>query len=221
MRVYVYLRVSTDKQDIESQYQSIKKKLQELNIKKEDIEVIKDEGISGGVPALQRQGFQYLFSKIQSGDVLIVSELSRLGRNLSDVIFVLDKLIREKKVRVISCKENLDSHRDAFQFKVMTTLISLFADLEREFIRKRTREGLMRAKEQGKHIGRPRKLNYKLIFKLWEEGKSISEIVDLTGYSYSAVAVAIHRAKKRGILIEKPQRRVKWAILEKGGDGNE
>lgn len=214
VKYYVYLRVSTDKQDVESQMEGVKKKLKELGIPLDNVEIVKDEGISGGIPALQRDGFKYLYSKLEQGDVLILSELSRLGRSLSDVIITLDKLITEKGVRIISSKEDIDSHKDALQFKIMTTLISLFADLEREFIRKRTKEGLQRAREQGVKLGRPRKINYKLVLKLWEEGKSIKEISDITGYPYSSVGTIIHRGKQKGVLIDKPNRQVKWEFIQ-------
>ncbi|WP_167729837.1 recombinase family protein [Thermococcus sp. GR6] len=214
VRVFAYLRVSTSEQDINSQKQSILKKLEELNIDAEQVGWFSDEGVSGSVRALEREEFSKLFSQLSEGDVLIVSELSRLGRSLSDVIQLLDVLINKKKVRVISVKENLDSSKNTMYFKIFSTIISLFADLERDFIRMRTKEGLERAKKEGKKLGRPRKLNYKAILKLWEEGKGISEISELLNYSYNSVASVIKRAKKQGIISEEEKRRVDWDKLK-------
>ena len=214
MRVFAYLRVSTSEQDINSQKQSILKKLSELGIDAEEVSWFEENGVSGSVKALEREEFSKLFNQLSEGDVLIVSELSRLGRSLSDVIQLLDKLINEKRVRVISVKENLDSSQNTMYFKIFSTIISLFADLERDFIRMRTKEGLERAKKEGKKLGRPRKLNYKAILKLWEEGKGIAEISELLNYSYNSVASVIKRAKREGLIEESGKRQVRWERLE-------
>jgi len=214
MRVFAYLRVSTSEQDINSQKQSILKKLEELGIEAEKVLWFEENGVSGSVRALDREEFSKLFAELSEGDVLIVSELSRLGRSLSDVIQLLDILINEKRVRVISVKENLDSSQNTMYFKIFSTIISLFADLERDFIRMRTKEGLERAKKEGKRLGRPRKLNYKAILRLWEEGKGIAEISELLNYSYNSVASVIKRAKREGLIEESEKRKVRWERLE-------
>jgi len=193
MAVYVYLRVSTSEQDIDAQMVSVKKKLQELQIPEQEVIIFKDEGTSGLTKAINRKQFSVLYNKLKKGDILIVSELSRIGRSLSDVIMILDSLINEKNVRVISVKEGLDSQGDKLYFKIFSTIISLFADLEREFIRMRTIEGLQKARKKGKRLGRPRKLNYKLVLTLRKEGKSVKEIAELTGYNKNSIYTILKR----------------------------
>ncbi|WP_240910763.1 recombinase family protein [Thermococcus sp. MAR1] len=214
MAVFAYLRVSTSEQDINSQRQSILKKIRELGVNHEEVIWFKEEAMSGSVPALKRPIFSKLFEELEEGDILIVAELSRLGRSLNDVITLLNTLINEKRVRIVSVKENLDSAGDTMYFKIFSTIISLFADLEREFIRMRTKDGLERARKQGKRLGRPRKLNYKSILRLWEEGKSIQEIADLLDYKYSSVRKVIERMRKRGIVEQGEQRKVRWDIVD-------
>ncbi|NJF25362.1 recombinase family protein [Thermococcus sp. Bubb.Bath] len=202
MTVYVYLRVSTDEQDIESQMESVKRWLSEKGIG--EFKIVKDEGVSGGIPTKKRQGFSYILNEAEDGDIVVVSELTRLGRSLSDVILTLNELT-SRGVRIVSVKEGLDSTSDPMQFKVMTTLFALFADLEREFIRKRTMEGLQRAKAQGKRLGRPPLLDEsKLItvVELYQKGFSARKIAGILEVSPSTVSRAIRRLREQGILDE-------------------
>ena len=95
-------------------------------------------------------------ARLQPADVLLVSELSRLGRSVSQIIFLIEKLIA-KKVRLVAIKEGIDLLGKAdLQTKVMITLFSLFAELERDLISERTKEGLAQARAKGKIIGRPK-----------------------------------------------------------------
>jgi len=203
MTVYIYLRVSTDKQDIDTQMQSINKYLSQNNIT--DYKIVKDEGVSGSVPAKQRPGFRTLLEVIDDGDILIVSELTRLGRSLSDVITTLDELVK-RGVRIVSVKEGLDSTRDEMQFKIMTTLIALFADLERQFIRQRTKEGLERARKDGKKLGRPPAIkdeDIPVLIKLYEKGMTRKEIARALKVSEATVSRVLKRLKEEGIIEER------------------
>ena len=89
----------------------------------------------------------------QRGDRLVVSELSRLGRSLGQIVTILDALAKAG-VAFVALKENIrvDGERD-IQTKVMTTLFALFAEVERDLISERTREGLARAARQLYEIG--------------------------------------------------------------------
>lgn len=208
MTVYIYLRVSTDKQDLETQMESVKRWLSEKGIT--EYKIIKDEGISGSVPAKQRPGFSNLLGIIEEGDVLVVSELTRIGRSLSDVIFTLDELTK-RGIRVVAVKEGLDSTANEMQFKVMSTLLALFADLEREFIRKRTKEGLQKAREAGKRIGRPRALSEEQLItvaELYRKGFKIKEIASILNVSSKTVSRALKKLKEQGIIEEKREIRV-------------
>ena len=92
-------------------------------------------------------------SVLQRGDRLVVSELSRLGRSLGQIVTILDALTKAG-VAFVALKENIrvKGKRD-IQTKVMTTL---FAEVERDLISERTREGLARARSSGRKLGRPK-----------------------------------------------------------------
>jgi len=150
-RVFAYLRVSTDEQELDSQ------KLGVLDYaKKRDLQPLKfvSEKISGSVPASERTLGKELLPNLQQGDVLIVAEISRLGRSVVDILSTL-KLLAEKGVSVHVVKGNMQLD-ESLNSKILTTVLGLTAEIERELIRQRTKEGQARAKAAGKHIGRPR-----------------------------------------------------------------
>ena len=97
-----------------------------------------------------------LLAGLQRGDRLVVSELSRLGRSLGQIVTILDVLAKAG-VAFVALKENIriEGKRD-IQTKVMTTLFALFAEVERDLISERTREGLARARSSGRKLGRPK-----------------------------------------------------------------
>jgi len=85
-----------------------------------------------------------------------VAELSRLGRSVGQIAILVDELLK-KKVRLICLKENITLNgRANIQTKVMITMFSLFAEIERDLISERTKEGLTRARIEGKLLGRPK-----------------------------------------------------------------
>src|SRR5262249_43091589 len=95
-----------------------------------------------------------LLPKLQGGDALIIPELSRLGRSTVDVLATLKQLSeRRVKVHVVKGSMVLD---DSINSKILSTVLGLAAEIERDLIRQRSAEGQARAKAAGKHIGRPR-----------------------------------------------------------------
>ena len=120
---------------------------------------------------------------------LVVSELSRLGRSLGQIVTILG-------VAFVALKENIrvEGKRD-IQTKVMTTLFALFAEVERDLISERTREGLARARSSGRKLGRPKgslgvsRLDGKEdeIRRFLELGVSKTAIAKLTGVSRTAL----------------------------------
>lgn len=149
--VYAYLRVSTDKQDENSQRLGVdgfaEKKA--LTIDKYVI----DDGISGAKEFKERK-LGELIERLKRGDIVLVSEISRIGRKL---ILVLDfiRICSERGVMLYSIK---DGYRigDDIQSKVMVTVMGLCAEIERDLIRQRTKEGLARVRASGVTLGRPK-----------------------------------------------------------------
>ena len=103
-----------------------------------------------------------MLGTIEPGDRLLASELSRLGRSLSQVIQIVETLVR-RKIRFIAIKEAIEfDGKQDLRTKVMIALFGLFAEVERDLISERTKEGLAAAKAKGKLLGRPK----------WALGKS-------------------------------------------------
>ena len=97
-----------------------------------------------------------MLGTLQSGDRLLVSELSRLGRSLGQVLQIVATLI-ERKIRFIAIKEAIEVEgKQDLRTKVMIAMFGLFAEVERDLISERTREGLAAAKAKGKRLGRPK-----------------------------------------------------------------
>ena len=147
---YAYIRVSTDNQTTEQQRFEILKFADE---KKLAIDHWIEETVSG-TKKVQDRKLGILLLQLQAHDVLIVTEISRLGRSLMEVMSFLHTLM-EQDVMVYSIKEgyalgnNLNS-------KVLAFAFSLSAEIERAMISQRTKEALARKRSEGKHLGRPK-----------------------------------------------------------------
>lgn len=178
MTVYAYYRVSTDMQDYENQKSGVVAycKRQGFNIDKE----VKDEGVSGKVDVYKRN-LGKLIKRAKKDDIIIVSEISRLGR---DLLMVLNtaKTLYEKGVKIYCVKENI--HLDgSIMAKVFVTVFGLISEIERYFIAERTKEALARKKAAGVHLGRPYGFSYRFldafvddIREMRNKGMSKSEI---------------------------------------------
>lgn len=159
---YAYIRVSTDKQTVENQKLVIRQYAKQHHLTK--IQWVA-ETISGTKePAKRKLGS--LLKETKEGDVVIITELSRLGRSLIMIFNVLQTFL-EKQVKVIAIKENYELG-DNVQSKVLAFAFGLSAEIERQLISERTKAGLERARKNGKQIGRKPGVspkNYKLTGK--------------------------------------------------------
>ncbi len=152
MKVIAYLRVSTGGQELSNQRLAILNYAQHHHLQ---IERFLEIQVSSR-KSLKERGIEGLFEGMQSGDLLLVSELSRLGRSVGQIIQIVDELIKHK-IKLIAIKENihLDGKQD-MQSKVMITMFSLFAEIERDLISERTCEGLAAARAKARVLGRPK-----------------------------------------------------------------
>jgi DNA invertase Pin-like site-specific DNA recombinase len=148
--VYGYIRVSTDKQTVENQRFEITK-----FCKKEKIKIHEwvEETISGTIEITERE-LGILLDRLKKNDVLICSELSRLGRSLFMIMDVLNRCMK-KEINVWTIKDNYRLGTD-ISSKVLAFAFGLSAEIERNLISQRTKEALARAISEGKHIGRPK-----------------------------------------------------------------
>ena len=152
MPTLAYLRVSKDTQDVTHQRLAILEFAQrERLVVDEFLEVNASSRRS-----LKERKVDLLLARLAPGDILIVSELSRLGRSVGEIITTVDTLVK-RRIQLLAIKEGirLDGVQD-LHTRVMVTMFSLFADIERELISLRTREALAAARAAGKRLGRPR-----------------------------------------------------------------
>lgn len=149
MTVYGYLRVSTDKQDCDNQKIGVEALAEKLGLPIESW--IIDDGVSG-TKEPQKRKLGKLLRKIKTGDVIICSELSRLGRKLFMVISILEHCMKIG-AKVLTVKDGYELG-DNVQSKILAFAFGLVAELEREMISKRTKEALQRRKMNGQAIGR-------------------------------------------------------------------
>ena len=148
--IYGYIRVSTDKQTTENQRFEILKFTDEKNLK---VDRWIEETVSS-TRKLSERKLGRLLSDMQKGDILLVSELSRLGRSLMEVMSILHSLM-EKNVKVFTTKERYELGNN-INSKVLAFAFSLSAEIERSMISSRTKEALARKKSEGMRLGRPK-----------------------------------------------------------------
>lgn len=170
--IYAYYRVSTELQNYESQKVGVIDFANRMNWKI-DKEYI-DEGVSGTILAKERK-LGTLLNILNKDDVLITSELSRLGRSTSDVINTCQLLVK-KGVNCYLVKQGMSIDNTPMG-KMMIAILSAFAEMERDLISQRTIEGLKRRLLEGSKIGRPKGIKNK---KLKLDGKEdvIKEMLD-------------------------------------------
>ena len=167
--IYGYTRVSTELQNTENQKHEIQTFAKSQKIK---VDKWVDEVISSRKSLKERQ-LDKLLKHLKKGDILIASELSRLGRNLLEVMGILQSCL-EKDCQIWTLKENYKLGAD-IQSKVLAFTFSLAAEIERQLISQRTKESLKRIKDEGKHLGRPHGFSYK---KLDSKKDKIKELLN-------------------------------------------
>jgi DNA invertase Pin-like site-specific DNA recombinase len=178
---YGYLRVSTDRQDENNQRVGVEEKARKMCVAID--EYIIDSGVSGTKEPEKRK-LGALLKKLKPGDILIASELTRLGRSLYMVMRILEYCMKHE-VKVITVKDNYELG-DNIQSKVLAFAFALAAEIERDLISQRTKEALKKKKSEGMMVGRPRgsRTGCRKL-KTWHE-QIVKSLKD--GYSYSAIA---------------------------------
>ena len=152
MKTIAYLRVSKDSQDVGNQRLAI---LEFARQEKFEVSAFMELSVSSRRSPKARQ-IDLLMAQLEPGDTLVVSELSRMGRSVGEVITTVDALLKQR-VRFLAIKEGIRlAGKQDLHSKVMVTLFGLFAEIERELISMRTKEGLAAARASGKRLGRPK-----------------------------------------------------------------
>ena len=198
--IYGYIRVSTDRQSVENQRYEINKF---SNDRGEIVHRWVEETISGN-KEIEHRELGKLIGKMKAGDILICTELSRLGRNLLMIMGVLNECMK-KDVKLWTIKDNYRLGND-INSKVLAFAFGLAAEIERDLISQRTKEALARKKAEGVILGRPKGRKSSKT-KLTGREQQIKELLD-KNVSYSAIGriLGVHRitvstfAKRHGFV---------------------
>ncbi|WP_297193891.1 recombinase family protein [uncultured Campylobacter sp.] len=180
-----YIRVSSNKQDLQTQKLQI---LEYCKIHK----IYIDEFISleiSSTKSQEKRKIKELEAKLKADDLLLTTEISRLGRNMLEVINLVLRLT-QKGVKLCFLRQNELNNFNNPTFKLILSIYAYLAEAERDFISQRTKAGLNNARAKGKIIGRPKKSfsskydkDKKQIAKLLKNGKSIKQVWILLGYN--------------------------------------
>lgn len=152
-----YVRVSTKTQNLDRQLDM----LVDFGIDRRNIYEEKFTGTSLGRPVLQK-----MLSELQPGDIIVVTDLSRISRS-RDHLMDLIELIGKKGATLYSLTDTwfrMDPN-DAF-YKLLLNFVLSINEFERNLLAQRTREGLAAAKERGNHPGRPKGINPEIVRKV-------------------------------------------------------
>lgn len=175
-----YARVSTDGQNLDRQLDA----LIAAGVSRKHLYCEKMTGTKADRPELNR-----LIDDLESGDTVIIADLTRISRSTKDLLEIVDK-IKNKGAYIKSLKDTwLDTTSSNPYNDFLLTVMSGLSQLERDLISQRTKEGLASAKARGRNGGRPSKQNEKaeMVMALYDSGMKIVDIVRNTELSRSTV----------------------------------
>lgn len=179
-RTFLYARCSTVDQHTQNQVQEVKAAGFDIQSQR-----VVEETISGSTSASSRTGFNKLLERMESGDVLVVTKLDRLGRNAIDVQGTV-KLLEGKGIRV-HCLALGGVDLTSPAGKMTMGVLAAVAEFERDLLVERTQAGLVRAKAEGKVLGRPAKASANRVLHLKAQQLSQSAVAKELEVSLSTV----------------------------------
>lgn len=180
-----YVRVSTEEQNTARQ----EIMLRELGV--DELFVDRASGKNADRPELNR-----MMNFVRRGDTVIVESISRFARNTRDLLDLVEQLTA-KQVEFVSRKEAIDTTTPTGKF--MLTVFAAVAELEREYVLQRQREGIVIAKQQGKYRGRPPKVypDFERIAARWQKGEiTAMQAMKQLGMSKTRFYERVKRLKK-------------------------
>jgi putative DNA-invertase from lambdoid prophage Rac len=193
-KTHAYLRVSTDKQDLENQRQEIEAYAQTKGL---SIDQWHEVTISTRKNSRER-GIDSLLSNLRRGDTLIVSELSRLARSIREIHNLIEELSK-RKVYSHFIKQGLVTNGEHdLTTKILINAFSVAAELERDLISQRTKNGLARVKGEGKKLGNPNlaQINKNTVLRANEYAESLRPILEglvMRGMTQRAIMEELNR----------------------------
>lgn len=175
-----YARVSTEGQNLDRQIDA----LMVAGVSRKHLYCEKMTGTKADRPELNR-----LINDLETGDTVIIADLTRISRSTKDLLEIVDK-IKNKGAYIKSLKDTwLNTTTDNPYNDFLLTVMSGLSQLERDLISQRTKEGLVSAKARGRNGGRPSKQNEKaeMVMALYDSGMKIADIMRNTELSRSTV----------------------------------
>lgn len=191
MTTFAYLRTSTDRnQTTDNQ----RKTITDFGITVD--EWFADDGMSGGVNALDRPVFKAMMDKAQAGDTLCTVAIDRLGRSAVDILNTIETFrVRGIRLRCMAL-DGIDL--TSTTGKILTMLLALLAEVEKDNCRIRTLAGLARTKAQGTVLGRPLRIpapTLEVICKEREKGVGLDTLSNRYGYDRSTISQVVKKWK--------------------------
>lgn len=187
-----YIRVSTDKQDNNKQKHLILEYAHEHKIKIDEFIEVEESSRKSA----KKRKLEELEEKLKEDDTLVVAELSRLGRNMLEVMNLIQKL-NDRGVHLIFIRQPELSTFNTAHSKLLLAIYSYFAESEREFISMRTKQGLAAAKASGRKIGRQKGQRIKSKFE--DSHDAIKELL-LKGISFRSIHTLISVGTYTGVV---------------------
>jgi DNA invertase Pin-like site-specific DNA recombinase len=184
MRLVAYVRISRDDERPENQEYAVYRWAAERG--HQIVDAVRDIGVSGALPPAQRPGWRRVLELLESADGVVVYALDRVARSLWDLAAVVRELEARGRL-LLSVREEWLQDVDSRVRQLIISVLGWAAEMEREFIRERTREALARLKAQGKPVGRPPKWSEaarRRIVDLVRRGLTLKEACQLVGVGY-------------------------------------
>lgn len=154
-------------------------------------DLVYEEKVSGAKE--KRPQLEKMINELEKGDIVIVESLSRLGRNLKNILDIVD-YFDKNNIKLISDKENIDTK--SAMGKAMFNFIAVLSQLERELLIERTQEGLKSAKEKGVKLGRP-KIDIDIFDKAFDLYSSGKYSVDKICKQFDISRTSFYREKNK------------------------
>lgn len=198
--IYAYIRISSSDQNLDRQYEAIKKWEKENNLVVDEIFEDKQSGKN-----FERENYQKMKSLLKEGDLIVVKSIDRLGRNYDMIIEEWTKITKNIKSDIVvmdmpllDTREKNDNLTGKLISDIVLQLLSYVAQIERENIKQRQAEGIKIAKEKGVHFGRKAKYDDEFIEKIkvdYLRKIPLDELVEKYGCSKDRIVVWARKGK--------------------------
>ena len=205
-KIIIYARVSTSKQTLEQQERTVFEWLKAHNM--QHTHTISDEGVSGGVSYKDRNLGKQVIPMLERGDMLIVSEISRLGRSMSDINKLVSDELKPRGVRLVVVQMGIDL--DCANIKALDEMLlfafSFAAQLEKELIQNRTQSAIEVRKQKLKNEG-------SFVSK---KGNVVTHLGNAKGVNLSKANEASAKARTEKARNDK-NNKIIWGVIGQGG----